>query len=158
MNYNYIQNNRNFRLPEIMESQQENLQDNNINSSEQILLNLKSKLNHLKKENSCLLIEIDEMEALMSTTVEENLKILEEAVETKTQLSLLKKNIETKRSYLDFLMKVNKKKSEETQVDKTEKIKDIVNKINLLTQSINRKNSEACGLRDFSVEIESLLK
>jgi hypothetical protein len=166
MNYNLNQTNKTFHLQDFIETELpvedltcSNARKTSNNISEEVLFSLKSKLNNMKKENLILQTEIEEVENLMSNIIEESIKVSEEAVEAKTQLSLLKKNIEMKRSYLDFLMKMNKSRSEKIHLSQTEKIKEILNKINSVTESINNKNLESNQLSNFEIStFDSLLK
>ena len=114
------------------------------------LTEMKQFLINLQRENSFLQSEIDKTESQMAPLIEQQLLLGDEASETKAHLTLLKKSIDVKKTYLESLMKSWQSKSEKNESSFVESNSLFLKKISLLCESINNLN------HDFNQEMERL--
>ena len=115
--------------------------DNNSNMS-QILHTLNEELENLLHSNSELSAEIEKIESNHSNLIASRIHYVDEVIEKKTSLLLLKKEIEVKRGYLNSLLRIKKNRIEEIQKMKTIRLVRIIDNINESTEILNEAASD----------------
>jgi GTP1/Obg family GTP-binding protein len=115
--------------------------DNNSNMS-QLLNTLNEELEIILHSNNQLTAEIEKIESNHSNLIASRIHYVDEVIEKKTSLLLLKKEIEVKRGYLNSLLRIKKNRIEEIQKTKTTRLVKIIDNINESTEILNEAASD----------------
>ena len=81
--------------------------------------------------------EIEKLEGLDSHLIADRILLIEEVMEKKSNLILLKKEVEVKRGYLNSLVRIKRGKLEEVQKSKINRLIKIIDNINDSTELLN---------------------
>ncbi len=101
---------------------------------------LKAQLNALNKENFNILSGIELISTEIVSLTESHFELLDENLEKKTIMALLKKEMEVKRTYLCSIVKLNKTRIQESQLMKFSKLENCLDSIVSISSDINSLN------------------
>ena len=108
----------------------------NINLTE-FINELQTQLSNENFEIDIIRSEVEKTENLISELIGEHSMRASESIEKKTKFSLLRKEIEVKKTYLSSLLKMNQQKADESQTALVSRTQNLLNRINSLTSDIN---------------------
>lgn len=97
---------------------------------------LEADLSYIHCENSTLLKQLEEINTM--TYLNQHIDLMNELVEKKTRIQLLKKEIDVKKTYLQSLARRNKTKLEAAQTLQTERFQKMLQSINSLSTDLNK--------------------
>jgi len=98
---------------------------------------LEEELYNVVNSKNSILAEIEKLEVLDSRLIADRILLIEEVMEKKSNLILLKKEVEVKRGYLNSLVRIKKSKLEEVQKSKFNCLIKIIDNINESTELLN---------------------
>ena len=98
---------------------------------------LEEELYSVVNSKNSILSEIEKLEVLDSRLITDRILLIEEVMEKKSNLILLKKEVEVKRGYLNSLVRIKKSKLEEVQISKINCLIKIIDNINESTELLN---------------------
>jgi seryl-tRNA synthetase len=160
INIPHNQTNQNFLVKNSFEenkrelfnkNQHGQLKDNNLNISV-ILNSLNEELENLQHSNSQIAAEIEKIESNHSNLIAARMHLVEEVIEKKTSLILLKKEVEVMRGYLNSLLRIKKNKIEEVQKTKSIRLIQIIENINESTEILNEATADFKNFQDLKLE------
>lgn len=103
---------------------------------------LEEELYNVVNSKNSILAEIEKLELLDSRLIADRILLIEEVMEKKSNLILLKKEVEVKRGYLNSLVRIKKSKLEEVQKSKINCLIKIIDNINESTELLNDAAAE----------------
>ncbi len=130
---NYISKNK-ISLPN------QNIQDYCLNSSliQKLIRDLQNEIASINAENSNLQKQLDDNEILSAQFIKQHSELIKETSDKKTRFSLLKKEIDVKKNYLNALIKQNKSKQKANVMNQISRFEKLVDKINIITLDVNK--------------------
>lgn len=98
---------------------------------------LEEELNNVVNSKNSIMAEIEKLEGLDSHLIADRILLIEEVMEKKSNLILLKKEVEVMRGYLNSLVRIKRGKLEEVQKSKINRLIKIIDNINDSTELSN---------------------
>lgn len=111
--------------------------DNKLGVVPMFINELGKELDNLTNSNNSTAAEIEKIELNHSDLIASRIKLVEEIIEKKTNLILLKKEVEVKRGYLNSLIRIKKTETEEIQKSKISRLNKQIENINESTDILN---------------------
>jgi hypothetical protein len=103
---------------------------------------IKEELENVINSNNSIVADIDKLESLDSDLIADRILLIEEVMEKKSNLILIKKEVEVKRGYLNSLMRIKKNKIEEIQKMKMIRLSKLIDNINESSENLNETAAE----------------
>jgi len=132
-------------------NQQAHLLNNNSNMS-QLLNSLNEELENLLHSNRELSAEIEKIEFNHSNLIASRIHYVDEVIEKKTSLMILKKEIEVKKGYLNSLLRIKKNRMEELKKVKSNRLVKIIDNINESTEILNEAASDLKNFQELPLD------